>query len=141
MPEVLTITVMTPAPGGGTSTPQYLTAYVPIANTSASGTCSGTTTVVCNLGSLTNGASAAATFTVQQASARTAAMSVQVSASENDPVLSNNLANSSLTITDGGCAARDSGHFGERCGRGWNRVGGGRDSCGPASKAVTITIN
>jgi hypothetical protein len=34
MPRVLTITVTTPGPGGGTSTPQYLTAYVPMVNNS-----------------------------------------------------------------------------------------------------------
>jgi len=67
--------------------------------TTSVGTCSGTTTVLCDLSSLVNGASATVTFTVQQASAGTAMMNAQVNASENDPLPSNNMATSNLTIS------------------------------------------
>lgn len=69
--------------------------------TSPSASCSGMQTVLCNLGSLANGASASVTFTVQQVSAGTATLNAQVNASQNDPLLSNNQASLNLTITGG----------------------------------------
>ena len=97
-----TATVTNQGPASASSV--ALVATMPATGTLASttlsaGTCSGTTTVLCNLGSLGNGASATVTFIVQQASAGAAAMTVQVNASENDPLLSNNMASSDLTIT------------------------------------------
>ncbi|KAA6457573.1 transcription factor [Acidobacteria bacterium AB60] len=66
---------------------------------STSGTCAGTTTVVCNLATLSNGASTTVTFTVQQTNPGTAVMTTQASASENDPHGNDNVATSNLTIT------------------------------------------
>ena len=66
--------------------------------TSTSGTCAGTSTIVCNLGTLSNGASATVTFTVQQTNPGAAVMIARASASENDPHVNDNLAISNLTI-------------------------------------------
>ena len=68
------------------------------ANPSA-GVCSMTGLVLCNLGGLANGAKVTAVFKVLQTTAGNATMTVQVSASENDPVASNNQAVSTLSIS------------------------------------------
>jgi hypothetical protein len=69
------------------------------AATSAAGTCSLSNGISCNLGGLASGGSAIATFTVAQAAAGGSTLTVQVSGSENDPVLSNNTASTTATIT------------------------------------------
>jgi uncharacterized repeat protein (TIGR01451 family) len=63
------------------------------------GFCATTGAVICNLGTLNNGSTATVVFTVLQASAGSVTISVQVGASENDPIPSNNRATSSLSIT------------------------------------------
>jgi len=55
-------------------------------------TCSTSGALSCDLGGLSNGGSATVTFVVQQISAGTATMNVEVSGSENDPTTSNNAA-------------------------------------------------
>jgi len=70
--------------------------------TPSAGSCSITTEVSCNLGGLANGASATVSFTVlEEAIGPAVAMTVQVSASEDDPVTSNNQAVSTLDVTGG----------------------------------------
>jgi len=83
-----------------------LTAFIPSTSILASvmpstGSCSTTGTVLCNLGGLSNGASATVVFNILQTSAGSAAMSVQVNASETDPVSANNQATSTINITGG----------------------------------------
>jgi hypothetical protein len=83
-----------------------LRAFVPSSGvltsaTPSAGSCSTTGTVACNLGGLANGASTTVVFNVLQTSAGSNAMTVQVSASETDPVTSNNQATSTINITGG----------------------------------------
>jgi hypothetical protein len=90
--------------GPAAATSVALTASLPSTGvltsvTSSAGSCSTTGGVTCDLGGLGNGASATVVFSVLQTSAGSAVMTVQVSASENDPVLSNNQAQSTLNIT------------------------------------------
>ncbi len=65
----------------------------------SAGACSTSTGVSCNLGGLASGASTTVTLVVQQTVAGAVSLSAQVSGSENDPVLTNNQASSSATIT------------------------------------------
>ncbi|RSL17884.1 uncharacterized protein DUF11 [Edaphobacter aggregans] len=83
-----------------------LTAFLPSTGsltsaTPSSGSCSTAGVILCDLGSLANGASASVVFSVLQTSAGSAAMTVQVTASETDPVGSNNQATSTTNITGG----------------------------------------
>lgn len=64
------------------------------------GSCS-STPVVCDLGALANGASATVTFSVLQTTAGNSPMTVQVSASETDPIPSNNQASASGNRSSG----------------------------------------
>jgi len=97
-----TATITNNGPSSATSV--ALTAIIPTTGvlssvTPSAGTCSTTGVVVCNLGGLGNGASATVVFNVLQTSAGSIVMTVRVSASENDPVLSNNQATSTLNTT------------------------------------------
>jgi len=81
-----------------------LTALIPASGVLSSvstpaGSCSTTGTILCDLGSLANGASATVVFQVLEVTAGSSAMTVQVSASENDPAPANNLATSTVTTT------------------------------------------
>jgi trimeric autotransporter adhesin len=67
--------------------------------TASGGNCSGSSTVVCDLGGLSSGASATVVFNILQVSAGSSTMTVQVNASENDPVPANNQATATLTST------------------------------------------
>ena len=67
--------------------------------TPSTGSCSTAGTTLCSLGGLSNGASATVVFKVQQMTAGTATMTAQVSATETDPISTNNQATSTLTIT------------------------------------------
>ena len=66
---------------------------------SPAGTCSGTTALLCHLGSLAANASTTVTLQVLQTTAGTGSLAMNVSASEPDPVTSNNQAISTLNIT------------------------------------------
>lgn len=90
--------------GPSPSTNMALTATLPstgvlVSATPSVGTCAVGSVVSCDLGGLANGASATVTFVVNQLSAGTATMTVQVSGSENDPNLSNNTASASVATT------------------------------------------
>ena len=81
-----------------------LAAFVPSSGvlksvTPSSGTCSTAGTALCNLGGLSNGASATVVFEVLQMTAGSATMTAQVSATETDSVSTNNQATSNITIT------------------------------------------
>lgn len=65
----------------------------------SNGTCSGTSSVLCNLGSLANAGFATVTFNVLQTNSGSAVMTAQVSASETDTVPQNNQASSTSTVT------------------------------------------
>jgi hypothetical protein len=83
-----------------------LTAFIPSSGvltsvTPLAGSCSTTGIIVCDLGGLSNGSSANVVFNILQASAGSATMTVQVNASETDPVPSNNQATSTINITGG----------------------------------------
>ncbi len=88
----------------------YLTAFLPstgilVSATASSGTCATLGPVSCDLGSLPSNGSATVTIGLQQLSPGSATMTVQVGASENDPVPANNQASSTQTITGGGFSA------------------------------------
>jgi trimeric autotransporter adhesin len=87
-----------------------LTAFLPsigilVSATSSSGTCAALGPVSCDLGRLPSNGTAIVTIVVQQFSSGSATMTVQVGASENDPVPANNQASSTQTITGGDFSA------------------------------------
>lgn len=89
--------------GPSAATGVVLNALIPssgvlVSVTSSAGSCS-STPAVCDLGTLANGGSATVTYNVLQTTAGSAAMTVQVSGSETDPVAANNEATASATIT------------------------------------------
>ena len=67
--------------------------------TTSQGYCSGTYVVLCNLGTLTNNASATVTINVSALTAGAVQNTAQVSAAQGDPNLSNNTATTSTVIT------------------------------------------
>jgi hypothetical protein len=90
--------------GPSASTNIALTAALPstgvlVSANPSTGSCSSSNGVSCDLGGLANGASATVTLVVQQLTAGTSTLTVQVSGSENDPTSSNNQATSTQTIT------------------------------------------
>ena len=97
-----TATVTNNGPAAASSV--ELTAFLPSTGTltsatPSSGSCSTAGSVLCNLGSLADGASTTVTFNVLQTSAGSATLTVQASASETDPVPSNNQATSTVNVT------------------------------------------
>ena len=66
---------------------------------SSQGSCSGTTTVTCNLGTLNNAANASATIIVKPTAAGPLNNSASVSAVETDPNTANNSATATTTVT------------------------------------------
>jgi len=102
--ETTTFTATVTNQGPAVASSVALTALIPatgvLSSVSApSGSCSTTGTVICNLGGLSNGASATVVFQVIEVSAGDSAMTVQVSASENDPAPANNQATSTVAAT------------------------------------------
>ncbi|MCC7201161.1 MAG: DUF11 domain-containing protein [Nitrospirae bacterium] len=88
-----TITVTNNGPDGATGVKVTDTLPVGVSMSSAipsQGTCSGTDTVTCDLGSLGSGASATVLITVTPSSTGTIYNSATVTGSENDPDISNN---------------------------------------------------
>ena len=70
-----------------------------VSSTPSQGTCSGTTTVTCNLGGITNGANATVTIVVSPGTAGTINNTATVSATETDSNAANNSATTSTTVT------------------------------------------
>lgn len=90
--------------GPSASTNVALTASIPstgvlLSVTPSSGACSSSGNVSCDLGALSSGSSVTVTFVVSQMTAGAATLSAQVTASENDPNLTNNQASSTVTVT------------------------------------------
>jgi hypothetical protein len=90
--------------GPSNSTNVALTAMLPstgvlVSVTPSSGTCSTGSVISCDLGGIGNGNTSAVTLVVEQTSAGTANMTVQVSGSETDPNTANNQATAAVTVT------------------------------------------
>jgi trimeric autotransporter adhesin len=105
---IYTATVNNNGPSSASSV--YLTAFLPstgilVSATASSGTCATLGPVSCDLGTLPSNGTATVTIGLQQLSPGSATMTVQVGASENDPVPANNQASSTQTITGGGFSA------------------------------------
>ena len=73
-----------------------------VSSTASIGSCSGTTTVTCTLGTFANGATATITIVVTPAAAGTLTNTVNVTSSTPDPIPSNNTATTSTTVTGSG---------------------------------------
>ena len=105
---IYTATVTNNGPSSASSVD--LTAFLPstgilVSTTPSSGTCAIAEPVSCDLGSLPSNGTATVAIGVQQLSPGSATMTVQVGASENDPVPANNQASSTQTITGGSFSA------------------------------------
>ena len=70
-----------------------------VSSSATQGSCSGTTTVTCNLGALAPSASATVTITVSPTSTGTIVNTVSATGSEPDPNSANNTASASITVT------------------------------------------
>jgi uncharacterized repeat protein (TIGR01451 family) len=70
-----------------------------VSETISAGTCSGTTAVLCHLGSLAASSSTTITFQFLQSTAGTGSLGMNVTASEPDPVTSNNQATLTLNVS------------------------------------------
>jgi uncharacterized repeat protein (TIGR01451 family) len=98
-----TITVTNNGPTGATNV--VMTDILPagttfVSATTTQGSCSGTTTVSCALGSMTNGASATINLTIKMPSSpTTVSNTASVTASENDPTPANNTNTANTTVT------------------------------------------
>ena len=103
-----TITVTNNGPTGATNV--VMTDVLPagttfVSATTTQGSCSGTTTVLCALGSMTNGSTATITLTIKMPStATTVSNTASVTASENDPTPGNN-AGTAATVVSAAIAA------------------------------------
>jgi uncharacterized repeat protein (TIGR01451 family) len=86
--DSMSTTITDPLPSGVTF----------VSATPSSGTCSGTTTVTCNVGAVFAGDSATVTLTVKAAAPGTATNTASVSSSEPDSNPANNSASASVTI-------------------------------------------
>jgi uncharacterized repeat protein (TIGR01451 family) len=76
-----------------------------VSATPSTGTCTVTSPINCNLGSLASGSSATVSFVVLPTSAATVTLTVQATAPQNDPAPANNAAASSVTATGSAYAA------------------------------------
>jgi uncharacterized repeat protein (TIGR01451 family) len=99
----LTYTITVKNNGPSTATGVTMTDPLPATVTFVSATpsqsnCTGTATVTCNLGSLTNGASATVTIVVTPTQAGSLSNTATVAANETDPNLSNNSATEPTTV-------------------------------------------
>jgi len=103
-----TITVTNNGPTGATNV--VMTDVLPagttfVSATTTQGSCSGTTTVSCALGAMTNGSTANITLTIKMPStATTVSNTASVTASENDPTPGNN-AGTAATVVSAAIAA------------------------------------
>jgi uncharacterized repeat protein (TIGR01451 family) len=88
-----------PQDSTGTAVSDPLPSQVTLVSASASqGSCSGTTTVTCSLGTVANGASATVTITVKAATAGTATNKASVTGALTDTNTANNAASVNVTI-------------------------------------------
>lgn len=71
-----------------------------VSATPSQGSCSGTTTVACNLGTISNGAQATVSLVVRSTSAGTVTNTATVSTASTDSVPGNNSATASTTVTN-----------------------------------------
>jgi len=98
-----TVTVTNNGPSsatGVTATTTLPPGFVFGSATPSQGTCSGTSVVTCNAGSLASGASATVVITLTApATASNATISTIVTAAETDPLLANNTASASVVVT------------------------------------------
>ncbi len=76
-----------------------------VSSSTTVGSCSGTATVTCSLGTLANGAGATVKIVVTPGSAGTLSNTAHVSATTDDPVAGNNSSSVSTTVND--CDAAD----------------------------------
>jgi uncharacterized repeat protein (TIGR01451 family) len=72
-----------------------------VSATASQGSCTGTTTVSCSLGTIANGGSATVTIVAKATAAGTATNTASVSSGSVDPVSSNNSASAAVTIGSG----------------------------------------
>jgi uncharacterized repeat protein (TIGR01451 family) len=99
----LTYTITVTNGGPSTATGVTVTDTLPagvtfVSATPSQGSCSGTSTVTCNLGSLTNGASATITIIVTPTTTGTISNTASVTSGVTDPNTSNNSASQSTTV-------------------------------------------
>jgi uncharacterized repeat protein (TIGR01451 family) len=96
----LTVTNSGPAVATGVRVTDTLPPDVTlVAATATQGSCSGTTTVVCELGTLASGSSASVTLTTKPTQAGGVSNTAAVSANEPDPQTANNSATAVTTVT------------------------------------------
>lgn len=105
----LTYTITVANGGANTASSVVLTDTVPSGATLQSvtpsqGTCSGTTTLTCNLGDIANGGTATVTIVVRPTQAGTATNTASVSSNTPDPTGANNQATSTTTVNAAGGA-------------------------------------
>src|SRR5262249_55806486 len=100
-PLTYTVTVTNNGPGTATGvimTDTLLSGVTLVSATPSQGSCSGTSSVSCSLGTLTNGASATVTIIVTPSAPGGVSNTATVSANESDPVSSNNSATAVTTV-------------------------------------------
>src|SRR5437899_1471279 len=128
----LTYTITVTNNGPNTATEVSVSDALPsgmsfVSVTPSQGTCSGTSTVICNLGTINNSATATVTLVVTATPGGTVSTTVSVASCSSDPVTANNSATASTTVnnrvpvlgsispsgaTGGGPAATLTGHGG-----------------------------
>ncbi len=100
----LTYSIVVSNGGPSAATAVTLTDTLPagvtfVSAASTQGTCTGTTTVTCSIGTLTNGASATATIVVKPTASGTLTNTASVTAAEGDPNIANNTA-TAITVVN-----------------------------------------
>ena len=99
----LTVSNHGPYATSGVSTTTTLPAGVTLVSTASSqGSCSGTTTILCSLGSLGDGETATVTIVVDPSASGAATVSSSVSSESPDPVPANNSSSATATIARAG---------------------------------------
>jgi uncharacterized repeat protein (TIGR01451 family) len=118
-----------------------------VSSSTSVGTCSGTTTVTCNLGTFANAATATITIIVTPTAAGTLTNTVNVTSSTPDPIPSNNTATTSTNVTGSGTTVQLTVQTagtgtGMVMGNGINCISGSANGCMaslPAGTQVVLT--